>query len=69
VGGAHDLIDHKGRFLTCLRLPETDAEIQALALAGHGSICHPCAMVRRLALAAVGVMMKAYPWAMTWISG
>lgn len=54
VGGAHDLIDHKGRFLTRLRLPETDAEIQSLALAGHGSICHPCAMVRRSALVAVG---------------
>ncbi|MFM7472017.1 MAG: glycosyltransferase family 2 protein [Nodosilinea sp.] len=54
VGGAHDLIDHRGRYLTCLRLPETNGEIQSLALAGHGSICHPCAMVRRSALEAVG---------------
>ena len=61
VGGAHDLIDHKGRFFTCLRLPETDAEIQALALAGHGSICHPCAMVRRSALAAVGGYDESLP--------
>jgi glycosyltransferase involved in cell wall biosynthesis len=61
VGGAHDLIDHRGRFLTCLRLPETDAEIQALALAGHGSICHPCAMVRRSALEAVGGYDESLP--------
>ncbi|GAB4376947.1 MAG: hypothetical protein Kow00121_25080 [Elainellaceae cyanobacterium] len=54
VGGAHDMIDERGRFLTCLRLPEQDAEIQQAALAGHGSICHPCAMIRRDALLAVG---------------
>ena len=54
VGGAHDLIDHKGRYLTCLRLPQQDAEIQKLALAGHGSICHPCALIRREAMLAVG---------------
>lgn len=54
VGGAHDLIDEVGRFLTHLALPETDAEIQRLALAGHGSICHPCALIRRSAMLQVG---------------
>jgi glycosyltransferase involved in cell wall biosynthesis len=54
VGGAHALIDHRGRLLTQLQLPETDAEIQRAALAGHGSICHPCAMIRRADLVAVG---------------
>lgn len=54
VGGAHALIDHKGRFIFQLRLPLENAEIQQAALAGHGSICHPCAMVRRSAMLAVG---------------
>lgn len=54
VSGAHHLIDEAGRFLTCLALPVTDAEIQASALAGHGSVCHPGAMIRRWALAQVG---------------
>ena len=50
VGGAHELIDEKGRFLTRLLLPEHDEQIQKLALAGHGSICNSCATVRRTAL-------------------
>jgi glycosyltransferase involved in cell wall biosynthesis len=54
VGGSHHLIDDDGRFLTTLYLPESDAEVQHLALAGHGSICHPCAMIRRWALLQVG---------------
>lgn len=54
VGGSHDLIDEKDRFLTTLRLPESDEQIQALALAGHGSICHPCAFMRRTAATHVG---------------
>jgi glycosyltransferase involved in cell wall biosynthesis len=54
VGSAHAVIDHRGRFLSHLPLPQTDAEIQQAALAGHGSICHPCAMVRRTAMLAVG---------------
>jgi glycosyltransferase involved in cell wall biosynthesis len=47
LGGAHYLIDEDGRLLTLLSLPEDDVEIQRLALAGHGSICHPCAFMRR----------------------
>jgi len=54
VGGAHELIDERGRFLTRLPLPEHDSQIQKLALAGHGSICNPCAMIRRLALIEIG---------------
>lgn len=54
VSGAQDLIDEAGRFLTCLQLPLTNAEIQQAALAGHGSMCHPGAMIRRSALLEVG---------------
>jgi glycosyltransferase involved in cell wall biosynthesis len=54
VGGCHDLIDHRGRFLTYLPLPLSNDEIQREALAGHGSICHPCAMMRRSALLQIG---------------
>ena len=49
-----EMIDEKGRFLTLLRLPETDQDIQCLALAGHGSITHPCAMIRHESLVNVG---------------
>lgn len=54
VGGSYALIDEAGRFLTVLSLPENDADIQQSALAGHGSICHPCALIRREAMTAVG---------------
>jgi glycosyltransferase involved in cell wall biosynthesis len=54
VGSAHAVIDHRGRFLSHLPLPQQDAEIQQAALAGHGSICHPCAMIHRAAMLAVG---------------
>jgi len=54
VGGAHAIMDDAGRLLTWLKLPTTDQEIQQKVLAGHGSICHPCAMIRREALWAIG---------------
>lgn len=54
VGGAHEVIDEKGRLLTRLELPEKNDEIQQLALAGHTSICHPCAMIRRELMIKVG---------------
>ncbi|WP_448560768.1 glycosyltransferase family 2 protein [Trichothermofontia sp.] len=60
VGGCHDLIDKSGRFLTSFKLPQTDAEIQIAALAGHGSICHPCAMIRRAALIEIGGYDERY---------
>jgi len=50
VGGNFQLIDGDGRLLTTLRPPPDDATIQKQALAGHGAICHPAAMIRREAL-------------------
>ena len=50
VGGCFQLIDGEGRALTVLKPPTDDAEIQRQALAGHGSICHPTAMIRRESL-------------------
>ncbi|PSB07203.1 glycosyl transferase family 2 [filamentous cyanobacterium CCP1] len=54
VGGAHDLIDHKGRFLTRLHLPTDDEAIQQAVIVGHAPICNPCALIRREALLQVG---------------
>ena len=54
VGGDHELIDERGRLLTTVRTLERDAEIQQQALRGHGSICHPSAMIRRDALQHIG---------------
>jgi glycosyltransferase involved in cell wall biosynthesis len=50
VGGNFQLIDGQGRLLTTLRPPPDDAAIQKQALAGHGAICHPAAMIRRESL-------------------
>jgi glycosyltransferase involved in cell wall biosynthesis len=50
VGGWFQLIDGEGRLLTLLRVPTDDASIQRAALHGHGSICHPTAMIRHEAL-------------------
>jgi len=54
VGSWFDLIDPRGRFLTVLKPPEGDSEIQKLILAGHGAICHPTCMTRREALEKIG---------------
>jgi glycosyltransferase involved in cell wall biosynthesis len=54
VGGCHGMIDERGRFLTTLRVPLTDADIQTKILRGHGAICHPTAMIRADALRKVG---------------
>jgi glycosyltransferase involved in cell wall biosynthesis len=54
AGSSFDLIDARGRFLTVLKPPEEDAEIQRLTLAGHGAICHPTSMIRRDALDKIG---------------
>jgi len=50
VGGAFDLIDEQGHYLTLITVPTDDATIQKMALVGHCSICHPTAMIRRSAL-------------------
>lgn len=54
VGGAFELIDERGRLLTCIELPEHNAEIQQLLLDGHTSFMHPCSMIRRASLIEVG---------------
>ncbi len=54
VGGAHEVIDEKGRLLTRLELPLHNDEIQRLALAGHCSVCNPSAMIRRASVIEVG---------------
>lgn len=54
VSGAQELIDEKGRLLTCLEAPEHNDRIQQLALAGHTSICHVGAMIRRASLIEIG---------------
>ncbi len=61
VSGAFEIIDDCGRFLTCLELPEDDDEIQRLALAGHSSVWHPCAMFRREAALKVGGYEETMP--------
>src|SRR2546421_3927927 len=54
VGGCFEVIDAQGRYLTVLRQPEDDAEIQRLNLVGHNSIHAACVMVRRAPLLAAG---------------
>jgi glycosyltransferase involved in cell wall biosynthesis len=54
VGGAYQLIDGAGRYLTTLMLPQTDAEIQALNLEGHCSLAHPSVMMRTAPLKSIG---------------
>jgi len=54
VGGSFELIDEEGRYLTVLRQPETDRDIQRLNLAGRNSIHSACVMSRREPLLALG---------------
>jgi glycosyltransferase involved in cell wall biosynthesis len=54
VGGAFELIDEKGRYLTTLKCPTSDDEIQRMILAGRGAIAHPAAMMRTEALRRIG---------------
>src|SRR6266446_3427970 len=54
VGGSFELIDEEGRYLTVLRQPETDQDIQRLNLVGHNSIHSACVMSRREPLLALG---------------
>lgn len=61
VGGAFDIIDQNNRFLTRLQVPTEDSQIQKAALAGHTTINHPAAMMRRDPTLAVGGYDEAYP--------
>jgi glycosyltransferase involved in cell wall biosynthesis len=54
VGGSFEVIDGDGRFLTILRQPETDQDIQRLNLAGHNSFHSACVTSRREPLLALG---------------
>src|SRR5438876_37881 len=47
LGGAYELIDGAGRFLTKMIPPLDDATLQEHALSGRTPICHPLAMMRR----------------------
>ncbi|MGP1683043.1 MAG: glycosyltransferase family 2 protein [Giesbergeria sp.] len=54
VGGWYDIIDAQGRYLTTLRVPSDDSDIQRVALAGHSPICHSGCMMRKEAFLKVG---------------
>lgn len=54
VGGWYEIIDGQGRYLTTIRQPSDEVEIQRLALAGHAPVCHSGCMMRRSALVQVG---------------
>lgn len=60
VGGNYQLIDGANRYLTTLRLPAADAEIQAANLQGHCALLHPSAMMRREAVRAIGNYDTSY---------
>ena len=54
LGGAYELIDGAGRYLTTITPPPDDATLQENALSGRTPICHPLAMFRREAAEQVG---------------
>ena len=54
VGGCFEIIDGADRYLTTLKQPQSNSQIQDLLLAGHSAISHPTAMVRSVSMRAVG---------------
>lgn len=54
VGGGQILIDERGRPIAPIEPPVEDRDIQESALRGHGSICHPTAMMRTAVLRSLG---------------
>jgi glycosyltransferase involved in cell wall biosynthesis len=60
-GTWHDLIDEKGRYLKTIEGPVDDATIQAEALRGHGSICNPTSMFRRMPFVGLGGYSEDLP--------
>lgn len=54
LGGAYQVIDNAGRYLTTLTQPQTDTEIQQLMLSGHTAMSHPAVMMRLEAIHQVG---------------
>ena len=63
VGGAFELIDRGGRFLTQIPLAERDEEIKALLQDGQISFLHPTALMRRSAVLQVGGYDESLPLA------
>jgi glycosyltransferase involved in cell wall biosynthesis len=60
VGGAYQIMDGAGRFLTVMRLAEDNAEIQRILLDGHTSFLHPACMIRKTAMEQVGGYNEAF---------
>jgi len=54
VGGAYQMIDGAGRYLTTLKQPISNTEIQALILGGHCAIAHSGAMMRSADIKSIG---------------
>lgn len=54
VGGAFELMDPQGRTVMVAQMPTDHEAIQEKILKGHTVISHPCAMIRRTALQAIG---------------
>jgi len=55
VSGTYQFIDEKCRFLLTSPVPENNDEIQRMLLAGYANkMPHPCAMIRRASLIAIG---------------
>jgi glycosyltransferase involved in cell wall biosynthesis len=54
VGGCYDLLDQDGLKIMPVFMPTQNEEIQSFILSGRTIINHPCAMIRRHALQAIG---------------
>ncbi len=63
VGGACQIIDDAGRYLTTQHPPTADKDIQALMLQGHCAITHPAATARLAAVRKVGGYDSNYDFA------
>ena len=62
LGGGQVLMDEVGRRIALVAPPVDDKDVQESALRGHGSICHPTAMIRTSVLQALeGYRTTYYP--------
>jgi glycosyltransferase involved in cell wall biosynthesis len=60
VGGGQVLMDERGLRIALVTPPVADQDVQESALRGHGSICHPTAMIRIDVLRALGGYRAAH---------
>ena len=60
VGGAFELVDEKGRLLTCLHPATDNQKIQESMLKGHTCIHHACVMYRRISALKVGNYAESF---------